>query len=582
MVLLLLAGGIVFALLGWRVLDLEQTAREQRAMRDAGLAVARGKADADRLARGPRGRPDTSWRVEDLAGAGAGIRADESVYRKQLVAAAEHADPKDALAAYERLLHPELPTWVQDIAALRSGVLLWRSPRHEEALRRLSRAAAASPLLVDISRESVRFAALRYLVLDGMGRRDAAALRRLLDEAEDGGRLATRDVVGPARTLVTVAASLERTLWGREENPERRRLLRARDRAREGLRMLAEVPTPGTALVGDRVVVHGSGRLAVFGLDALRQPDLPGLEREFDLVIVSRRDATPPGALRLEEPLGSVAVVPRRVRPLADFGTWLLVALGIGLLAYVVGAAAAIAGWRRSARVAAQQAHFTAAVSHEMKTPIASVRAMAGLLTDDGPQDPARVRLYGERIDGEMQRLGATVRNVLDAAHIERGTLPVHPEPGDPAAFLHRVVQGMQPALEARGFTLRCHAEPAEGPVPFDAQALEGVLLNLLDNAAKFSTEQRVIEVQGEPRPRGGYRMLVQDRGVGLGSGDTETLFERYNRGAAAREGAVPGVGLGLHIAREVVEAHGGRLRARNRPGGGAVFEIDLPGDRRA
>ena len=99
---------------------------------------------------------------------------------------------------------------MQDIASLRSALLLWRSPRHEEALRRLARAAAASPLLIDVSRESVRFTALRYLVLDGMGRRDPSALRRLLDETEDGGRLAADGIVGPARTLLAIAETLER------------------------------------------------------------------------------------------------------------------------------------------------------------------------------------------------------------------------------------------------------------------------------------------------------------------------------------------------------------------------------------
>ena len=582
-VILLVAGGLVFALVGWRVLSLEQTARERRAMRDAGLAVTRGKADADRLARAPRGRPLASWRLEQIGRMASQPDADAGDYWSRLEDAhALESDPPSALARYDTLLHPETPTWVKDVAALRSGVLLNGMRRFEESRRRLARAAEASPLLVGVERESVRFMALRYLVLDGLSRQQSAELRRLLDEAEDGGRLAAGNVLGPGRILGQLADDLERTAWWQRETPERRRLERARTRAREGLRVHALLPEPGARLDEERIAWRDDARIAVFPLEALVHPTLPGLERDFDLAVASPQGAPPPGALRLEAPLQDVLVVPRPAPAEAGAGAWLLLALGVGLLAYGVGAAAAIAGWRRSARVAEQQAHFTAAVSHEMKTPIASVRAMAELLADAQPQDPERVRLYGERIDREMQRLAATVRNVLDAAHIERGTLPVHPAPGDPAALLERVVRGVRPALTARGFEVACRAEPAAAPLPVDAQALEGVLLNLLDNAAKFSAEQRSIEVEGEPRPRGGYRMRVMDRGVGLGPGDPENLFGRYNRGAAAREGAVPGVGLGLHIARQVVEAHGGSLRARNRPGGGAVFEIDLPGERSA
>ena len=311
---------------------------------------------------------------------------------------------------------------------------------------------------------------------------------------------------------------------------------------------------------------------------ALTQPTLPRTERGYELVALERAADRPPGSVLLESPLETVAVVPRPVPSGTDVGRWLAIALGIGLLAYAAGATVALLGWRRSVRAARQQAHFTAAVSHEMKTPIAAVRAMAELLATTPDGDATKTRAYGERIDREMQRLGTTVRNVLDAAQIERGTLQVHLAPGDPAALLERVVASFRPAARRRGFEVTLEAEPAAGVLPLDASAMEGVLQNLLDNAVKFSGDARRVEVTGQVRPDGGYVIRVMDRGVGLGSASPESLFGRYNRGAAAREGAVPGVGLGLHIAREVVQAHGGRLRARSRPRGGAVFEVELPG----
>lgn len=582
---MLLAGGLAFALVGWRVLDLERTERERRAVRDAGVAVARGKADAERLASAPRGRPVAIWRIEPLPRTTADPDAAERLHWQRLRrAAALEADPARALAQYEALLHPSQPTWVKDVASLRVGVLLNGRRRYEESRRHLARAAEASPLLLGIDRERVRLMALRFLALDAVSSGETSALRRLLDEAEDGARLGGDDVIGPARIVIRMAEDMQRMQWARIPAAERARLERARARAERGLALL-RVAQQGTVVVHEGTLLwRGTDRLALYPPEALMEAPPPGLEPAHRLVLLpaggsaeaARREH--PGAVPLDAPLERVLVVPRPPSSPDAFGLWIAVAFGLGLLAYAFGAIAAVRGWRRSARAVQQQAHFTAAVSHEMKTPIASVRAMAELLADAREGDVERTRLYGERIDREMQRLATTVRNVLDAAHIERGTLPVQPVPSDPAAWLERLARSVRPVLEGRGFAFTVRATPAPALVPFDAQALDGVLLNLVDNAAKFSGERRAIELEGEPRPHGGYRIRVLDRGVGLGPGDPQELFGRYNRGAAAREGAVPGVGLGLHIARQVIEAHGGRLRARNRPQGGAVFEIDLPG----
>ncbi len=569
----------MFALLGWRVLDFERTERERRAARDAGVAVARGKADADRLARTPRGRPLESWRLEPFAPRTNQADPAESAYWDRLRrAAALEGQPLEALAQYEALLHPSMPTWVRDVASLRMGALLNGQKRFEESRRHLARAAEASPLLIGVSDERVRFSALGLLALDGATRGDGTALRRLLDEGEDGARLEQGGTQGAASSIRTCDMVLGKLRWKGVLPSDRRRLEDASARASRGQQLLESLGDRDLALRDDALAWRNNERLALFPLTALIEPPLPGTERGFDLVAVPDDTIPRPGALRLEPPLANVLVVPRATSEVTGLGAWLALALGLGLLAYGIGTVVAVRGWQRSQRAADQQADFTAAVSHEMKTPIASVRAMAELLADAPEGDAERTRRYGERIDREMQRLGATVRNVLDAAHIERGTLPVHPAPGDPAALLERLGRSVRPSLEARDFEFVVAVEEASDPIPFDSQAIEGVLLNLIDNAAKFSREHKSIELHGAPAPGGGYRITVLDRGVGLGSVNPNELFGRYNRGAAAREGAVPGVGLGLHIARQVVDAHGGRLTARNRPRGGAVFELVLPG----
>jgi signal transduction histidine kinase len=203
---------------------------------------------------------------------------------------------------------------------------------------------------------------------------------------------------------------------------------------------------------------------------------------------------------------------------------------------------------------------------------------MAELLADSGGGGQ-RTREYAARIESEMRRLGTTVRNVLDASQVERqGVLPVAVALADPAQVLVGLAETIRPELERRGFEFVCEAEPPAGPIPLDADALRGVLVNLLDNAAKFSLDRKEIRLEGRPTEGGGYGIAVLDRGPGIDPRQQERLFGRFYRGDEARRGAVPGVGLGLHVARSVIDAHGGRLWAERRDGGGSAFRIELRG----
>ncbi len=577
-ILLLAAGAVALALVGWRVLLLEQTERERRAMRHSGLAVARAKADADRLARAPRGRPLAAWRIEGDSAVTPERQAGLLHWDRLRRVAALEGDPTRALAEYEALRDPRQPKWLRDIAALRSGGLLAALGQPAAAELLWAQAAEASPLLFGVENEHVRMMALRHLALAGLVRGDATRFRQLLEEAQDGIRLAAGGVMGPARLVMEFEELLTAPQRAALADEDQERLRRAVAHARRGLGVMLALPQDGTRLVEGLVAWRQGAQLLLFPVSSLVEPALPGFDPGFALERRSPGSALPPGAVRLAEPLADLMVRPVPVAGDSAIGWWVAVALGFGMLVYAVGAFVALAGWRRSRIAAVQQADFTAAVSHEMKTPIASVRAMAELLGDGGAQDAERTQRYLARIEAEMQRLGSTVRNVLDAANVERGSLPVHPVAGDPADLLESVAAVLTPALESRGFVVTVEAEPALEPVAFDAAALEGVLMNLVDNAAKFSAERKRVGLRGAPTLSGGYRIEVADRGLGLDRGNTERLFERYYRGNAAREGAVPGVGLGLHIAREVIEAHGGQLNARARTGGGAVFVIELPG----
>ena len=575
---LLVLGGFVFVFLGVRTLAGESRDRQQQAERRTHAAVLRAKADATRLARAPRGRPAAQWRLEPLAAESTVVAAHNPHLDDLRRAAAREPSPHVALPLYDALLRPELPRWVRDIASLRKALLLRTLDRGPEAAALLRQAAEASPFLVDTTSTRVRARALAVLAADALARGDEEPLATFLDAAEDGVRLVIGGA-GPASELVELNERVAAGALPAPRGPLGERLAQAGARAAQGMRLAEEtLAGDGVVVVAGRLAWRQGTQLALFELGSLLEAPLGGYEPSVAVEALEAAAPMPAGAIRLDAPLAGLVVRPL---PAPDGGGILLLALAFasGLALYVIGAGVALAGWRRSRRAEQQQADFTAAVSHEMKTPIASVRAMAELLADGGAEDPELTKRYAQRIGSEMERLGTTVRNVLDAAHVERGALPVRPEPGDPAAVLERVADVVRPGLRARGFDFEVEAARASAPIPLDAGALEGVLMNLLDNAIKFSPEVRDIRLRGEPVVGGGYRIEVLDRGIGLGSGDAERLFERFHRGDAARSGAFPGVGLGLTIARQVVEAHGGRLRARGRPEGGSAFEIDLPGE---
>lgn len=312
--------------------------------------------------------------------------------------------------------------------------------------------------------------------------------------------------------------------------------------------------------------------VAVDDLGSALADALPGTVRA-----TTRPDTIPAGAARTQAPtpLDGLWVydVPTP-GPLEGSGPWLLLAAGLAV--YAAAAVATLLALRRARRTREMKDDFVAAVSHEMKTPIAGVAAMAELIADDAGL-PDRTRRYAERIRVEMARLGATVRDVLDAARIERDpTSAIRPRNVEPADVVKEAAATVRPALERRGFAVEVDVTAAGRPLALDPDALAHVLHNLLDNAAKFTTDRREVAVHAAPRD-GGYRIEVLDRGPGVPPAERARVFDRFVRGAAAREGAVPGVGLGLHVARALVTAHGGSIDVTERDGGGARFVVDLP-----
>ena len=215
------------------------------------------------------------------------------------------------------------------------------------------------------------------------------------------------------------------------------------------------------------------------------------------------------------------------------------------------------------------------AVSHDLRTPLASIEGSASVLLEAGEAlGPVESRGLLETIHGESRRLTRLVTDLLHLTRLESGSLKVAREPVPVDDLIHSVRQRMENTLAGRPIHLDLPGE--EILLPVDASLFEQVLINLLDNSTKYSPAGSPIDIRVEPR-EAEILLEVLDRGPGFGPGEEEKIFERFYRGSD--QTGPGGTGLGLAVCRAIVRAHGGRMEAANRAGGGAVFRIRLPRD---
>jgi two-component system sensor histidine kinase KdpD len=209
-------------------------------------------------------------------------------------------------------------------------------------------------------------------------------------------------------------------------------------------------------------------------------------------------------------------------------------------------------------------------LSHDMRTPLASIEGAASTLLQESEPARAARRDLAATIVQESHRMGRLVANLLDMIRVEAGALQVQKE----WQLLSDVVGValLRTEEQLRGHPVATTFPPDVPLVPMDEILLEQVFVNLLENAAKHTPAGTPIEVGATARP-GEVVAYVADRGPGLPPGEEEMIFGKFHRGG----GAAGGIGLGLTISRGIVTAHGGRIWAENRPGGGATFRIALP-----
>jgi PAS domain S-box-containing protein len=219
---------------------------------------------------------------------------------------------------------------------------------------------------------------------------------------------------------------------------------------------------------------------------------------------------------------------------------------------------------------------FVATASHELRTPLSAIYGAAKTLRRADVLDQEGVdRLIGI-ISSESERLARVIDDILFASHLDSGRLRLATEHVDLAALVDDVAESMRLQLE-NGVTLEVET-PSNGlpGVEIDPSKLRRVLLNLLENAIKYSPEGGPVVLHTEAE-NGRVRLRVRDQGLGIPRGEQERIFEKFYRADPLLSRGVGGTGLGLYICRELVQRMGGEIEVESEPGEGSTFTVELP-----
>ena len=244
----------------------------------------------------------------------------------------------------------------------------------------------------------------------------------------------------------------------------------------------------------------------------------------------------------------------------------------IGSAAALCAALAVVMIVAQTDRLARQRARFAATAAHELKTPLATLRLYSEMLSE-GLGSPEHSRVHASRIVPEVRRLGRVVGNMLDLSRLERGAPLAHPAAGDLAAATLECVERLRPALEQAGLVVQVTVTPGLPEASFDRDALCQIVDNLLDNAEKHTRgaaeRSARITVDGDGTA---LRLTVSDNGPGIPRRVRRDLFRPFAR----HSDGIPGLGLGLAVARSLARAQNGDLEFVD-DFRGATFTLTLP-----
>ena len=250
--------------------------------------------------------------------------------------------------------------------------------------------------------------------------------------------------------------------------------------------------------------------------------------------------------------------------------------LAIFIVAIVLGGSLLMWQAHSNLKDATQKTSFVSSVSHELKTPLTSIRMYAELLSTDRIKTQKKKKQYLNVIVTESQRLTRLVNNVLDFSRLEQGRKNYHFEDLDITVFLNETIKAQNLRIKNAGLMFKENMQDENIIVKIDRDALEQVVLNLLDNAIKYASEGKELEIALKVRKE--YcELQFADRGPGVPSAHRENIFKRFHRVDDSITARNQGSGLGLSISRRLLNDLGGDLLYKPRDGGGSCFIVLLP-----
>jgi signal transduction histidine kinase len=231
---------------------------------------------------------------------------------------------------------------------------------------------------------------------------------------------------------------------------------------------------------------------------------------------------------------------------------------------------------RGEMRLSRLKSDFVANVSHELKTPLALVRLFAETLEMGRVQNPAKAQEYYRVINKESQRLTQLINNILDFSRIEAGRKEYRFTPTDLRRVVEGVLESYRFQIEQQGFKLEESLAADLPAVQGDPEALAQAVINLINNAMKFSAGDKFIRVEVRVADEA-VRVSVADHGIGVAKAEQRKIFEKFYRAEDSLVHETKGSGLGLSLVKHIMDAHGGRVEVDSAPGRGSIFTLVLP-----
>ncbi len=231
----------------------------------------------------------------------------------------------------------------------------------------------------------------------------------------------------------------------------------------------------------------------------------------------------------------------------------------------------------RQMRLSQMKSDFVSNVSHELRTPLSSIRVFGEYMRLGRVTKPEKIQEYGEYIEAESRRLTQLINNILDFSKIESAEKKYRFCPTDVLELVEQTVAGFEMPLRDSGVSIALASHGPRPPLlPLDKDAIAQVIMNLLDNAVKYSNGNKNIEVTVRSS-EDEVAIAVRDHGIGIPAAERKKIFEKFYRVGSGLVHDVKGSGLGLSIVEHVAKAHGGRVKVDSEVGAGSTFTILLP-----